>query len=38
MSTREQNAIMDSTGNLTYDVFINDPPPQDNGLLPDGEP
>jgi glyoxylase-like metal-dependent hydrolase (beta-lactamase superfamily II) len=23
---------------LTYDVFINDPPPQDNGLLPNGEP
>jgi glyoxylase-like metal-dependent hydrolase (beta-lactamase superfamily II) len=24
-------------GNLTYDVFVNDPPPQD-GLLPNGEP
>jgi glyoxylase-like metal-dependent hydrolase (beta-lactamase superfamily II) len=24
--------------NLTYDVFVNDPPPQDNGLLPNGEP
>ena len=23
---------------LTYDVFINEPPPQDNGLLPNGEP
>src|SRR5262245_47927937 len=23
---------------LTYDVFINDPPPQDTGLLPNGEP
>jgi glyoxylase-like metal-dependent hydrolase (beta-lactamase superfamily II) len=23
---------------LTYDVFVNDPPPQDNGLLPNGEP
>jgi glyoxylase-like metal-dependent hydrolase (beta-lactamase superfamily II) len=27
-----------STDNLTYDVFINDPPPQDNGFLPNGEP
>jgi glyoxylase-like metal-dependent hydrolase (beta-lactamase superfamily II) len=26
------------TENLTYDVFVNDPPPQDNGLLPNGEP
>jgi len=26
-----------ATGNLTYDVFINDPPPQD-GVLPNGEP
>ncbi|HEV3380580.1 MAG TPA: MBL fold metallo-hydrolase [Trebonia sp.] len=24
--------------NLGYDVFVNDPPPQDNGLLPNGEP
>ena len=24
-------------GNLAYDVFVNDPPPQD-GFLPDGEP
>ena len=24
--------------NLTYDVFVNDPPPQDTGLLPNGEP
>jgi hypothetical protein len=23
---------------ITYDVFINDPPPQDNGFLPNGEP
>ena len=23
--------------NLAYDVFVNDPPPQD-GLLPNGEP
>ena len=29
---------MNSTENLTYDVFVNDPPPQDNGLLPNGEP
>jgi len=26
-----------TTGTLTYDVFINDPPPQD-GVLPNGEP
>ncbi len=26
-----------STGTLTYDVFVNAPPPQD-GLLPNGEP
>jgi glyoxylase-like metal-dependent hydrolase (beta-lactamase superfamily II) len=24
--------------NLSYDVFINEPPPQDNGFLPNGEP
>ena len=29
---------MHSTDNLTYDVFVNHPPPQDNGLLPNGEP
>jgi glyoxylase-like metal-dependent hydrolase (beta-lactamase superfamily II) len=29
---------VNSTENLTYDVFVNDPPPQDNGLLPNGEP
>jgi glyoxylase-like metal-dependent hydrolase (beta-lactamase superfamily II) len=28
---------VNSTDNLSYDVFINDPPPQD-GLLPNGEP
>jgi glyoxylase-like metal-dependent hydrolase (beta-lactamase superfamily II) len=28
----------EATSALTYDVFINDPPPQDNGLLPNGEP
>jgi glyoxylase-like metal-dependent hydrolase (beta-lactamase superfamily II) len=28
----------EATGNLTYDVFVSDPPPQDNGLLPNGEP
>ena len=26
-----------ATGTLTYDVFVNDPPPQD-GVLPNGEP
>jgi glyoxylase-like metal-dependent hydrolase (beta-lactamase superfamily II) len=29
---------MNSTGNLSYEVFINEPPPQHNGLLPNGEP
>jgi glyoxylase-like metal-dependent hydrolase (beta-lactamase superfamily II) len=29
---------MNSTENLSYEVFVNDPPPQDNGLLPNGEP
>ena len=29
---------MNSTGNLSYEVFINESPPQDNGLLPNGEP
>ena len=28
---------MNPAGNLSYDVFVNDPPPQD-GSLPDGEP
>ena len=30
--------MVDSTGTLTYDVFVNDPPPQRNGRLPNGEP
>jgi glyoxylase-like metal-dependent hydrolase (beta-lactamase superfamily II) len=46
MSTKEQgatlreraDAIVSSTRNLTYDVFVNDPAPQDNGFLPNGEP
>src|ERR1700753_1040182 len=29
---------MSSTTNIGYEVFVNDPPPQDNGLLPNGEP
>ena len=29
---------MNTTNNLTCDVFVNDPPSQDNGLLPNGEP
>ena len=29
---------MSPTGNLSYEVFINEPPPQDNGLLPNGDP
>ena len=31
------HAIMNPAGNLTYDVFVNDPPLQD-GRLPNGEP
>jgi glyoxylase-like metal-dependent hydrolase (beta-lactamase superfamily II) len=40
MSTRVQStgAAVTSTENLAYDVFINEPPPQNNGLLPNGEP
>jgi glyoxylase-like metal-dependent hydrolase (beta-lactamase superfamily II) len=29
---------VNTTNNLTCDVFVNDPPSQDNGLLPNGEP
>ncbi len=29
---------MSTTRRLTYDVFVNDPPPHNNGLLPNGEP
>ncbi|WP_430334450.1 MBL fold metallo-hydrolase [Rhodococcus sp. ACT016] len=29
---------MNSTGRLGYDVFVNDAPAQNNGLLPNGEP
>ncbi len=29
---------MNSARSLGYDVFVNDPPPQDNGFLPNGEP
>jgi hypothetical protein len=28
---------MNPAGNLSHDVFVNDPPPRD-GVLPDGEP
>ena len=30
--------MLSSTETLSYDVFVNDPPPQDNGFLPNGEP
>jgi glyoxylase-like metal-dependent hydrolase (beta-lactamase superfamily II) len=30
--------MLSSTETLTYEVFVNDPPPQDNGRLPNGEP
>jgi glyoxylase-like metal-dependent hydrolase (beta-lactamase superfamily II) len=29
---------VNSTGTLTYDVFVSDPPPHNDGLLPNGEP
>jgi glyoxylase-like metal-dependent hydrolase (beta-lactamase superfamily II) len=29
---------VDLNTNLAYDVFINEPPPQNNGVLPNGEP
>ena len=32
-----QVAVMNQARNLSYDVFVNDPPPQD-GFLPNGEP
>ena len=39
MSTTEaaHRSSNHSTGDLSYEVFVNDPPPQD-GLLPNGEP
>jgi glyoxylase-like metal-dependent hydrolase (beta-lactamase superfamily II) len=36
-TTRSENRIMTTPGTLTYDVFVSDQPPQDNGLLPNGE-
>jgi glyoxylase-like metal-dependent hydrolase (beta-lactamase superfamily II) len=46
MSIRDQYSIegeradtlVQSTQTLTYDVFVNDPPSRDIGLLPNGEP
>src|SRR5262249_60431446 len=35
---RRMHAVSTETETLTYEVFINDPPPQNNGLLPNGEP
>ena len=29
---------MNSTKSITYDVFVSDPPPHNDGLLPNGEP
>jgi glyoxylase-like metal-dependent hydrolase (beta-lactamase superfamily II) len=29
---------VNAAADITYDVFVNDPPPHDNGLLPNGEP
>jgi glyoxylase-like metal-dependent hydrolase (beta-lactamase superfamily II) len=28
----------DAPASLSYEVFVNDPPPQDNGVLPNGDP
>jgi glyoxylase-like metal-dependent hydrolase (beta-lactamase superfamily II) len=36
-SATEVDMATSPTGALTYDVFVNDPPPQD-GVLPNGEP
>src|SRR5262245_13092027 len=34
-----EDRTMSTTVTLTYDVFVNDPPPHNNkGLLPNGEP
>src|SRR5215831_20210489 len=39
LSPRERgDAILNSTETLTYDVFVSDPPPHNDGLLPNGEP
>src|SRR5215471_4601805 len=35
---RRENRAMIATVPFTYDVFVNDPPPHNNGLLPNGEP
>jgi glyoxylase-like metal-dependent hydrolase (beta-lactamase superfamily II) len=37
-SRTRAGTIAHSTANLAYEVFINEPPPQDNGCLPNGEP
>src|SRR5262245_36988935 len=36
--TPKESRIMSTSVTITYDVFVNDPPPQDNGFLPNGEP
>ena len=42
MSTRDATSgsalVRNDADHLTYEVFVNDPPPQDIGLLPNGEP
>jgi glyoxylase-like metal-dependent hydrolase (beta-lactamase superfamily II) len=37
-SRTRAGTIAHSTATLAYEVFINEPPPQDNGRLPNGEP
>jgi glyoxylase-like metal-dependent hydrolase (beta-lactamase superfamily II) len=42
VSTRDATSgsapVPNDTDHLTHEVFVNDPPPQDIGLLPNGEP
>ena len=38
MSTTTPPVANASIASLSYEVFVNDPPPQDNGVLPNGEP
>jgi glyoxylase-like metal-dependent hydrolase (beta-lactamase superfamily II) len=33
-----EDHIMSATASLMHDVFVNDPPPHENGFLPNGEP
>jgi hypothetical protein len=37
-ATEGSAPVPNDTDHLTHEVFVNDPPPQDIGLLPNGEP